>query len=375
MRTKSFVMSMGLAASVWLTGCQTATQSRVARSAATGEATCTSKTCKEGAADEAVPKARSEKTTRVAKSSGPQSKIPPATCSTCAKCAGENNSLAIRDTAPIAQVAAKSNTCSTCAASAGAIYADSRGIPQAPIQPMPQSIASLPPGQHQVIVMPANNGMPQGTNQIYVVPASNGMPNQAYVVPQQPAYPAPNGQYQMPQTQAYQPMPNQAIVVHNSPMVAPNSPMMTHQVGVPMQPGTVMTSPGSMSVQQQPMAPSYGAGVDVVTNQQPIEMPTTIPGERTVSNNTMTVRFGQANNYQVVVGQVYQFRRAWKLRYAAVESDDKYGGSLSLIGEGFDNLKDGQMVRVEGVILPSDDRAAGARYQVQRIEVIEPDIK
>ena len=83
----------------------------------------------------------------------------------------------------------------------------------------------------------------------------------------------------------------------------------------------------------------------------------------------------QANNYQVVVGQVYQFRRAWTLRYTAVESDDKYGGSFRLVGDNLDNLKNGQMVRVEGAILPSDGRAIGAIYKVSRVEVIEPKIK
>ena len=89
----------------------------------------------------------------------------------------------------------------------------------------------------------------------------------------------------------------------------------------------------------------------------------------------MTVRFGHANNYQFVVGQVYQFRRSWRLRYTAVESDDKYGGSFTLIGDNLENLKDGQMVRVEGLVLPSDDRVAGSRYQVNRVEVLEPDVK
>ena len=40
-----------------------------------------------------------------------------------------------------------------------------------------------------------------------------------------------------------------------------------------------------------------------------------------------------------------------------------------------DNLKNGQMVRVEGTVLPSDDLAGGARYQVNRVQVIELDVK
>ena len=72
---------------------------------------------------------------------------------------------------------------------------------------------------------------------------------------------------------------------------------------------------------------------------------------------------------------MYQFRRAWKLRYAAVESEDKYGGSVTLVGDQLDNLHDGAMIRVEGSVVSSDDRAGGARYQVSRVEVIEPNLK
>ena len=117
--------------------------------------------------------------------------------------------------------------------------------------------------------------------------------------------------------------------------------------------------------------PSFGPGVEIVSQDigAPVQLPT---GEKVVPATTMVVRFGQSNNYQTIVGAVYQFRRTWRLRYAAAESEDRFGGSVTLVGDNLDNLKDGQMVRVEGIVAQSEDRSAGARYHVQRLEVIEP---
>jgi hypothetical protein len=133
---------------------------------------------------------------------------------------------------------------------------------------------------------------------------------------------------------------------------------------------------------------NYGPGVEAVSSQPSLGANNDSrrvavganygPGVGVVSSSskqvlTTTPRELQANNYRVVIGQVYQFRHEWILRYAAVESDDKYGGSFTLIADNLDNLKDGQMVRVEGSVLPSDVRA-NALYKVSRFEVIVPKV-
>ena len=282
MRTKAFVMSMGLAASVWLTGCQGTSSSKVSQTVMGG-----------------TPTSDKTKSAKVEKSNRAHAKATPApvdaaSCTTCAKSAEKAAQGGIVQTGA---------TCSTCAASTGGIVRDPLAINEA--------LATLPPGQHQVMMMQPNGKVEPQT---VVVPTGQAYADQN---------PAPN------------------MLPHSS---AP------------------------------PTGSAYGPGVEVVAGQA-VDLPANLPGERFVNNNVMTVRFGQANNYQVVVGQLTQFRRAWKLRYAAIESDDKYGGSLPLTGENLDHLKDGQMVRVEGMVLPSEDRASGARYQVHRIEVIEPDVK
>lgn len=342
MRTRAFVMSMGLAASVWLTGCQSASQNRVAQSVSGGSC----KTCQTASTDAPARTAKTEKATRVAKT--PPSSVPAATCSTCSKCGGAEHAETASASPTILQAGSTCAKCSTCAATTGQVaYRD-------PMSNLPAAngMTSLPAGP--VYIMQPNGTIIPAPNQMYVMPAQTTVPNQAYTIPSQ-GMPIQT----MPAMQ-----PSQTVLVNGQPMMLPNQTVVMSN-GVPMQ----------VPVSTMPVGMNYGVGVEQVSTQQSIESPSSLPGEKSVSNNTMTVRFGQANNYQVVVGQLSQFRRGWKLRYAAVESDDKYGGSLSLVGENLDSLKDGQMVRVEGMVLPSDDRASGARYQVHRVEVIEPDVK
>ena len=116
--------------------------------------------------------------------------------------------------------------------------------------------------------------------------------------------------------------------------------------------------------------PPLGPGIETITTGgAPILLAN---GERLTPQSTMTVRFGESNDYGTLVGQVSQFRHTWRLRYTAVESEDKLGGSVILVGNDLDQLKEGQMVRVQGAVLPGDDRATGTRYQVTHFDVIEP---
>ena len=116
--------------------------------------------------------------------------------------------------------------------------------------------------------------------------------------------------------------------------------------------------------------PPLGPGIETITSGgTPILLAN---GDKLIPQSTMTVRFGESNDYQTLVGQVSQFRHTWRLRYTAVESEDKLGGSVILVGNDLDQLKDGQMVRVQGSVLPGDDRTTGTRYQVTHFDVIEP---
>ncbi len=316
MRTKIFAMSMGLAASVWLTGCQS-----------TG--TVKTVTIHDNHAPTVAKSARENRDSLHADMNRPTTDI------VTEKLARLTSRPKLSPTVAV-ESHANGAKCGHCGADLTARAAPTAvsctsGCPAKTGSGIVGQVASAPailPESAQTIVT-----MPPAPNQQFVIPAANGMP-QPVIVQHQP----PVSQIAIP------PMSGETIVVA--------APMQT----------------------QPPLGASYGPGVEVVSGQ-PFDGVPIASCEKMVANSVMTDRFGQANNYQTVVGQVYQFRRAWKLRYTAVESDDRYGGSLTLVGDNLDNLKDRQMVRVEGAVLPTDDRAGSVRYQVSRVEIIEPNVK
>lgn len=123
-----------------------------------------------------------------------------------------------------------------------------------------------------------------------------------------------------------------------------------------------------------PDAPSkttsnYGPGVQMVST--PIaEPPPAAPPATAEQKPAEKIANGQSNNYQTLVGEVYQYRKSWRLRYAAIDSDDAHGGAVVLTGDHLEGLREGLKVRVNGAITGSD--TAGTHYQVHRIEILEP---
>ncbi len=95
-----------------------------------------------------------------------------------------------------------------------------------------------------------------------------------------------------------------------------------------------------------------------------------VPVTQQVVSAKDSVDFGPSNKFQTIVGQVYQYKHNWRLRYAGVESADPYGGCVVLTGEGLESLKDGQIVRVSGSILPPSDRTSPHRYLTTDVRVM-----
>lgn len=82
-----------------------------------------------------------------------------------------------------------------------------------------------------------------------------------------------------------------------------------------------------------------------------------------------------ANDYSWLVGQVTYSRlsKGWTLRYASLEDDDPYGGSVTLTGNRqIEDLKDGQIVRVKGRLRDPQARTRDNYYIVDSIETIDP---
>jgi len=93
-------------------------------------------------------------------------------------------------------------------------------------------------------------------------------------------------------------------------------------------------------------------------------------GFTTLTNASM--QGGAAEDYKTLTGHVTAFRKSWRLRYAAIETEDAFGGSVALNGPGLERLRDGQLVRVQGTVLSAADRNQPAVFQVKSIEVLAP---
>jgi hypothetical protein len=152
-----------------------------------------------------------------------------------------------------------------------------------------------------------------------------------------------------------------------------NLPPIIDQVGAVQASNQIvrngMTIPGSPDVPISNAALSF-------RNAPPVEPSTALPNgavpnsEGVIELTNANVKLGAADDYKALTGHVTSFRKSWRLRYAAVESEDVHGGSVVLSGEGLDRLKDGQLIRVQGTILAPTDRNQPATFQVQRIEIL-----
>jgi hypothetical protein len=87
---------------------------------------------------------------------------------------------------------------------------------------------------------------------------------------------------------------------------------------------------------------------------------------------------GHADDYSWVTGQLYYVHSSgglWVVRYATVDTEDKYGGSVVLApAVNMKNFREGDLVSVAGGIA-DDGRASknlgGPSYQANHVELIE----
>ena len=96
---------------------------------------------------------------------------------------------------------------------------------------------------------------------------------------------------------------------------------------------------------------------------------------RTFTDLTAHPRFAHDPTYNWLVGTLdySKIQDAWVLRYASVEEDDRYGGSVTLVNPpGIEKFKSGQLVRVEGSLKNADAQELRPPYLVQNIRAVGP---
>jgi hypothetical protein len=99
-----------------------------------------------------------------------------------------------------------------------------------------------------------------------------------------------------------------------------------------------------------------------------------VPVRRSYPDITSSSSFCRAPDYSWLSGQITQTRlgKGWRLRYAWVDEDDAYGGSVSLIDDpNLPAFKDGQMIRVTGHLVDAQCRGGAPAYRVETVESIK----
>jgi hypothetical protein len=120
-----------------------------------------------------------------------------------------------------------------------------------------------------------------------------------------------------------------------------------------------------------PMAP--GASGDALANPALAESTESFP-RRSSPDHMATPDSGHAEDYSWLVGklQYSRFNKSWRLRFASVDEEDRYGGSVTIVDDlRLAGLKDGQTVRVEGHLTNPEARTIAPPYEVNSIQALD----
>ena len=92
---------------------------------------------------------------------------------------------------------------------------------------------------------------------------------------------------------------------------------------------------------------------------------------RSYADITAKPCFAHSPDYSWVQGELVRLHshNCWRIRYASVDEEDKYGGGINLIETGpMDSFQDGQLVRIEG--RPADPDNKESEYRVNSIHAL-----
>jgi hypothetical protein len=96
---------------------------------------------------------------------------------------------------------------------------------------------------------------------------------------------------------------------------------------------------------------------------------------RTFTDTTAHPRFAHDPHYHWLIGTLdySKLQDAWVLRYASVEEEDRYGGSVTLVNPaGMEKFKSGPLVRVEGSLKNADTQELRPPFLVDSLRIVEP---
>lgn len=160
---------------------------------------------------------------------------------------------------------------------------------------------------------------------------------------------------------SYRPISSVPSFTQNDVVV--EQPVMTAEVKDPM-PESLPAVAQAPKAEEKTIAPaSY-----TVTGGDKDKVP-----RRSFADITADPCYGHADNYAWLSGELQYShgRGTWRLRYASVDEEDKYGGSVTLTEMGPVKYSNGDKIKVEGEFKDVDSREPSPAYRVRSIAPVK----
>lgn len=152
--------------------------------------------------------------------------------------------------------------------------------------------------------------------------------------------------------------PTYAVAESNT--LAPHPQQATEGVGEEQQ----------LTVAKAPVAPEPEPEVKSDKPAFPRGAPTA--PRKSYSDITAHSSFGKASDYSWISGEVQTWRKDVRLRYASLDENDPYGGSLTLVGDEVSKLKDGEHRKLTGRLVTNDSKTGGPVFVIESCEQMWP---
>jgi len=95
------------------------------------------------------------------------------------------------------------------------------------------------------------------------------------------------------------------------------------------------------------------------------------PARKAFNDVTAHSSFDHDPQYAWISGEAQKWRNEWRLRYAAVDQVDRFGGSLKLAGDAhLEKLRDGEHYKLQGQVIVVEGGQAGTVFQIEAVEQI-----
>jgi hypothetical protein len=191
-------------------------------------------------------------------------------------------------------------------------------------------------------------------------------PEKLMRVPPLQGEPAPVAQKE--ETTVPTPVVPPPVIAKVEPVLPPTVLEMKEAAAPPMVPAVKEFSPLPPAIAaKEPATLAPSVTQEPQTSKAKVEVPVELAPAKAAPVTT-----APAEASKVLTGELQQWRKNWRLRYAGVDAEDAYGGSVQLEGLADPGrLREGQRVRVRGELIPPQTRQQPARFVVQGIEFLD----